>query len=984
MATAPNTTITPTSPGSGGVYETLAPLFDPGYKIFFQTPFTGVGPSPFLDPRGVVLGLPASQLSYEISEQVSELAVVSNFAPSAFGIAALATPTIGQITLSSASVFSLIGFEGKDVVDLPTGGLIKDGVITVPDKVFRPIFAGANKFLGPSDNLATKAAQEYVKKSAGNLIVNIVPSPIQPKDAIGSTFGMNSGKFPNLVDVTSSQIKVTGSPNYVTYTAVGKPVFRDVIFMDTAAIAQGPFQGSQLMITFAGPYGTPVVAVLRYAYLVAGTKTQSSGKTDSDRWILSESFGIVPSALKPTPPEMKLTGQALTNDQAEALAQHYAYNVIPHDSPDGDAHLAGDFNSLPAISGTGYSIALATAMANSKSPLYDSKFKAQILPEAPGQFFSQGLLQTKSVIGQSPTYASGPNSLTTERTYQSPAVSLSLSPSFRLGMEYGLHKFANSKIWATANALIAARTAPSANGMQAVYDPCTNQIVVAMVDGGTVTERIFDDKKWVGTKPKTIASQLGAFLVGELLQRSNGWAAMVPVQSKLDLSLASDTVTIPSTSVPTSLLTAAATKAETAVLQAFSDASAGAGGTTPTFEVEIPSAASGTKGDKNRLFSIPPVSFKSWSIQNPSGSSLTAIYGVPKNPYLAAMGNIAPASDATLDRLSAYQLSQLVAASFPVQAVSVGAANLAQVGNYFIAYETGGRIDLAYRVSSGSPYYILRDVCFRVPESLQEADLSSPTQGAKQAWPPASNPFLVANNLADTVSIFYGYKNRVLMKSIHKETVIFQTPPPSNVFDIATEAGISGSIQQIIPYIVYDGGIADKTTGIKGDLAFGTLSVSPPDPSGTGTSSTPQIVQYSACRTLAGHYFFFVQDSDRVYARRSCDNGATWTYVLLPRASLFPQVASSEASTTTLTDPDAPSCLYDKGTNSVILFSIMDNALLMMRMPEAVLLLPQPDAADAIAKIIPQIVYGKQSANLLNRGIAYQSTVTSRQQNNSL
>ena len=61
----------------------------------------------------------------------------------------------------------------------------------------------------------------------------------------------------------------------------------------------------------------------------------------------------------------------------------------------------------------------------------------------------------------------------------------------------------------------------------------------------------------------------------------------------------------------------------------------------------------------------------------------------------------------------------------------------------------------------------------------------------------------------------------------------------------------------------------------------------------------------------------------------------------------------------------------------------MDNALLMMQMPESLLLMSQPDAKAAFAKIVPQIVYGKQSANLQSRGIACQSTVISRQQNNS-
>ena len=56
-------------------------------------------------------------------------------------------------------------------------------------------------------------------------------------------------------------------------------------------------------------------------YVVAGTKTQSGGKTTADRWILSESFGIVPSTLKSTPPNLGLTGQALSNDQRESHPQ---------------------------------------------------------------------------------------------------------------------------------------------------------------------------------------------------------------------------------------------------------------------------------------------------------------------------------------------------------------------------------------------------------------------------------------------------------------------------------------------------------------------------------------------------------------------------------------------------------------------------------------------------------------------------------------
>lgn len=993
MAGTTSTTTTP-NPGDNGLFQTLGPLFDPGYKVVFKVP-TGLAsatPPAFSDPRGVPPpGLvPASQLSYEILDDVLE-SVIPDLNAAANTATALsltgglfggfANP-VAQVTVQVQTTTCIVVFQGHDVVDLPTLGLpTSNGGIVVPQNVFMPIYAGG-KFLGPNDDFSTKVSQEFIKPSSGNGVAGVVPSANSPLDCLANPKNIFNGfSYFRNVDTASNTIKTKGAAQFLTYVAADKLLYRDVIHMNSSAIAQGTTFGDKLTINFAGPFGDPVVRVFRYAFININTDPKTPPIM---QWRLSESFGVTAPNVTKTPDNLlkQLTADQITQDFVDDKSQHYAYNL-------NDATQDITTRYIPLPNKPAFSINLANAKMNPKSAFFDKNFKAQIIPFAKNESFFQSRLQTKAVFGLTPEEA-GPNTIRTMRDYQSPAHTVTLDQNARIGVEYSLHKFSHVNVFIPNNAVILASTVPAADGISTIHDPCFAGTWVFVSEDGTATKRLIDDDSWTISKFSIPPSTLSAFLIGDSPFVSSGYTAILPQEGPIKnvkASGVSGKVTVPSASSASNFIVSNPNpdpKAEKQpVLQLFADSS---GKGTPVFEVAIP------KGLSIRL-EIPPVSFQSFSILNPAGAKVTEINGVTKASFLEAMVLLSQPTT-PYAKLTNLQLAQIKAQDFPVPSNSVTAATLETKGYQVLAFENNGRIDMAYRSCGINPFLMVRDVTFRVPEGLTDGQLSNaqssntPTQAA-QTPPSVSLPLLLSNIGNLTVLLFYVYKNRLLCKSVPIE--IFTSRGADDAgngrYKVATESGIISDLQTMIPTVVYDGNLKDRTTGMKADIKYKTVNlIIDPNASTTNTTTTAaSIAQYSGCRTNKGYVYLFIEDNNRIRARRSNDDGRSWTDVFTTDAIFLPPVpkdttgSPSDTSTTTVTDGSSPSCFFDIGQGSILFFFFVDNSLLYMSIPEEILRLSPADATTALGKILPQVVYGKLSDNLKKRGVVQQQAVINRQ-----
>lgn len=957
-------------PGAGGVYQTLGATFDPGYRFVYRVPeLSATRPEvvpAFSDPRGILPGglVPASKLSYELYEEVRENAQFGQERASAlaFGVDLGFRQIVGQVTASSKSTIALIVFEGHDVIDLPTADLPRDGGgIVLPHNVFLPIFAGP-KFFNEGDNLTEKVSLEMIKKSPQNQILRIRPSAGLPMDSVMNEGGIFAdASLVNYVDATSNIIDVNGSPEFITYVAVDKLLYRDVIFLNTSAIGQGLANANDIQISFAGPFGDPIVHIYRYAFV-------------EKQWKLAETFGVKPPKIV-SDPITGLSGEALTEQLIDAQENHFAYDI----KEAGD-ELSKPFPTQPLKQA--YSPTFAKAKMDQGSRFHDPNFFAVIVPHAKNEFFTHSRLQQRSVFGLSPLKfgVTQTNKLVTERVYQSPSYALDFGPNTRIGVEHALHNFARTSVFGISRSILLAGSKPAAEGVSAFYDPCSGAVIVVVIEEEVVSQRVYDDKQWTAAGKKLPDSKLDAFVLGEIVLRSQGGPAIYPPGQDGGPGAGSQgAISIDAKLVPVAVnVTTPEISDPPPILELF---------TTPTpegdpaVEIGIPMLPVGSKVSTKRSIPIPPLAFKSYIIQNAGSASVDNFIAAPKT-YLEAMPQTIAASvpPNQNDALSQFQLTQLKAEDFPIKATSAAGAALFTRGHAFIAYEKDGRIDLAYRPSHSNAYFPVRDVCFRVPEEATPSSIgttSATPQGnvgknEKQALPAAGNPFLAVTRSSNEVFMFYHYKNRIVMKAIPIEIFTEENCTlNTNKFPLEAEARIAQRIQQMIPSVVYDGDIPDAGDGIAGDIAFGTLKV-PAVRAIDGKQAS--IGVYSACRTKGGNMYCFIEDSGRIVGRRSSDNGETWINLFPAKFILLPPKGTDPADD----EVSAPACYYDDGQNAIFLFTIYSNCLLVQKIPEQVLRREPDIIAAEMAKLKPVLIFGQSTDDIAARGIAVDKNVIDR------
>jgi len=962
-----------------GDYQVLAPLFEPGYHFVQKVDHGQVTPkaeelAAYADPRGILRAgmVPASQISYEISESLKELVSAENFRRASGGIDIGFAIIIGQVVASTKSCICLIGFEGHDVIDLPTDQLEQvGGGYKTPTKVFLPLYAG-DKWITDKKDIAIEAGREYFKRSPENQILDVLPSVNPPLDCLSHEKPIfpKTATFP-IIDTASDIIQTKGGASFISYVAIDKPLFRDVIFINSAFVAQGPFFGNILKVSIVAPYSTPKTVIFRYQFV----NVNPPDTTPLFQWRLSETYGIVPEKFEATPSSLSLSQEEKTRDLIESQAEkaHFVYNLN-----DGGPDITERFPQSPVKKG--YSLALAKAKIDPTSPFFDRDFKAQIIPLKKNSFFTQSRTEQKSIFVLQEQFESitGPNGsgitrVITDRSYVSPFLDLDLSQNARLGVEYSIRTHAKGPISLDRFTLLAG-TRPASVSISAYRDPCIDAIVVDYIDFETVSERFFYDNDWATAGQVPPTSKLKSFLIGEVPQRTSGRTAIVPFQEPLSASsIGNGTISIEAGALPIGIVMNTAPVStdpkQSPVLQLFEgDDTSG----DPSYEIAVPQSE--TAGLS--IVPIPSLRFKKYKI-DPSGGSPVSLVG-SKIAYLEKPDSAK--ATITLNEITKLQIDELKAEEFPLKSVSVSACSMSKFGHAGMAFEREGRIDFAYRSSNHQPWTPVRDVIQRIPEDFINGVSSAK---ASLSFPTAAVPFLLSDVELANFYLFYVYKNRLLMKTVPAD--IFVRSPSIDDdprYALVDEADLIGKMHALIPVIVYDGGMADPTVEIKADIAFNAIAGDFTPPTTTTDSDLPQIGTHSAVYTLSGNIFSFIEANQRIRLMGSGDRGLTWNNILPDDFFFYPQLikGSPVRLSPEGTEGVSPSCYYYSGTKNIIFVFVVESSILLMNIPEHILI-QEPDAvAASLSEIVPTVIYGDVSDDMKQRGIVAQPSVLERKE----
>jgi hypothetical protein len=134
--------------------------------------------------------------------------------------------------------------------------------------------------------------------------------------------------------------------------------------------------------------------------------------------------------------------------------------------------------------------------------------------------------------------------------------------------------------------------------------------------------------------------------------------------------------------------------------------------------------------------------------------------------------------------------------------------------------------------------------------------------------------------------------------------------------------------------------------------------------------------QMSAFMTASGYLFVFIEIDGMIIARKSPNLGGSW-------GDVFPQGTNFIGSTeqektgdgTELPVQESPSCLYDPIFDTVVLFYFVENVLLCIKIPVAIMLDSKVKAGSLVSSIRPVALAGPVTQELIDRGIGVATSV---------
>jgi len=877
-------------------------------------------------------------------------------------------PIVGVTFQRSSVVFCNTFFEGSDFIDVPVSSLTKtDKGIKVPTTIFRVVHAGVEKLIPEK----TDKDLSYWMTIGPYLSTNLAGGTTLTDDAPFDIKQLFKAGTSN-VDTASDTIKVSGSPEYVSYVGITKPLFRDVIMTSASTSTDGfAINGSYTQVTNPTPISSAQAKVLRFAWVSVGTE-----KEPRYQWRLAETFGVPPALIPVVEPPPGLSEK---NDPTD-VKDHYVYDLNETTYPDWQ----GFYPSLRILK-KGYSVAYAKAKMDTESVFYDAEFSAKILNQNAIAEVVTGTGDQKSVL-VSNAVDFYPDSATTLLTgygavcgvpatvgglrgtsinrqtyvYTSPRFVMAFGSNSRMGTEYHCTLNGSTPI-ESADAAFLVRTL-AAPSVCSTYDACLESssifTIAAMGDYTSIVERSVDDSRWAFSNiPKAPESQSSHFIIGEYPYRSEGSLVFLPELPSLEAETADGKFSIPGGKIPVMVVLKVVEDGDTeGTFKLYQ--SAGQQG-TPSYELSLGELSASASGTINII--IPTKTYGSYA----AGGGIESVEDVKGcSPGTVIASVLEPYTEGTFpDDMSKYsdaQVSKISELQFPVKANSVSATTDCVSGYSIMAYEIEGHINLGFRSSHFGPFVSIRDVILRVPND--ETDGTS--------LPIATKPVLMSDMNTRSMLLFYIYKDRLLAKRIPQEVLedlIGSTP--SFAADPEKEALAIKQMHMLTSSVIY---ASIDDTALSGDMSAGAIRsiVDLEVPVTLGA-----INEYCVFTDQIGYIYSVVQTDKQLYVFRSYNGGDSWENLLPDGFSFYPPKGENPSETEKLVDaatPQRPFVLVDWPSQTGHFFYFVEDNILLFNFPVEVLRESKDALAEELSLFIhPKVVVGQLTADMAERGITY-------------
>lgn len=881
--------------------------------------------------------------------------------------APLGTGGIFSTSESANVVFNtrmaVLVFEGRDVIDLPVDNLEFEGnALTLPDRIYRCYYAGTERLITPGDNVSVDTAVAFGSRTSDNLFQRVELSEGAADDAQATERAL--GK--QFVDSASNKILVDGSPAFVSYTAIDRPLFRDVIYSRVSAQAFGAgsgLSGQTILTDVSG--GNAVSYFIRFAFV----DVASDGEGPRLAWKMAESYGINPvGEIIRTPSDLfdNLSAEEQAASRSAEILKHFVYDLGNEEE-----ELTGeDFQRVPTK--TAYSPALARAKTNPASPYFEREFRAQTINVQPG--FAEGGLTTQHSV-TSPTGSI----VRTDFSFTSPTNEIELAATGRIGFEYVLQRTGGGGAGGVRDVLFLATTTEAADGIASYYDEAVNVTVVIDTfpgpSGGVLIERTMDDVSWAQGRVPNLDSVTNKFLLGEYPHRSVGQLVFNPdIAEDLNAEISGSDITIPAERTVTGIILSLDGSPEGTFLLGSSDDP----GEDAVFEAAIPeeSTRNVSSPDPAIFVGVPPITFTNFK----SGGrlSLRGIRGVDSGK------DFLPALEGDSSTPSGLQISGIEEQPFPVGGSLPTAVTDVQKGRYFLAFENEGRIDMAVRPSLDQPWVMVRDVLLRIPDNFNDGESTT------DDLPPVSSPVLVNDTSLSDLILFYIYKKRLMARNIPIEIFEFSQPETDAAVSedvISTqnlsfdETSVITKLHNLSSTVVYDASSTEEGDGADGlaiDVEFGNVipvALSQEEEAvqigQNGDVAKDQIVQHSECQSITGNIYSFIQVGDKIVIRVSANVGESWRDAVANPTEGIRLVQPLPDEDENSAREEFPTCGYDQANDTIMVFFFLDGKLLMTKIPGSTLQLSADIVESAfLNNLKPILLVGNLTEDLESRGIS--------------